>query len=290
MSPEEIDDCFEFVRDLVRKCGEVLLEGFKDCGEVTIKTADHDLVTFYDGKIEEILIEGIKEKYPDHKFIAEEDSATKNRENILTSLPSWIIDPIDGTINFVKRLHFVCISVAFVIDRQLNFAFLYNPTLNEFFHARKNQGAFLNGKIISASKKEELRGSLVAHEISLGCVPEFTEAFIERARIFLLKTIGIRAIGSAALTLGYVANGTIDAYNIEHLKPWDIAAGALIIKEAGGVVIDKNGGEINLMKPDIIAAGTMKMAMEIKELLDEIDQKLEKEGKLPRQLFEKRNK
>jgi len=161
--------------------------------------------------------------------------------------------------------------------------------LNEFYSARKGHGAFLNGNRIFASKAEQLRGSLVAHEISLGCVPEFTHAFMERTLRLLQKTIGIRALGSAALTLGYVAKGAIDAYNIEYLKPWDIAAGVLIIREAGGVVIDKSGGEYNIMKPNIIAAGTMKMALEIKELIDEIDAKLESEGKLPRQLLNKNN-
>lgn len=93
--------------------------------------------------------------------------------------------------------------------------------------------------------------------------------------IILIITI---KIGSAALTLGYVAKGAIDGYNIENLKPWDIAAGALMVQEAGGIVIDKNGGPINIMKPDIIAAGTLKIAQELLEMISQIDQRLEAEG------------
>jgi myo-inositol-1(or 4)-monophosphatase len=180
--------------------------------------------------------------------------------------------------------------LAFALDRELQFAFLYNPPLNQLFTARKGQGAFLNGKRIYASKQETLKGSLVAHEISLGCVPALTEASIERTRQFLANTIGIRCIGSAALTMGYLAMGAIDGYNIEYLAPWDIAAGALILQESGGVVIDISGAEYNIMKPNIIAAGTMKFALEMKAIIDETDEKLKNEGKHPSQLLQKLKK
>ncbi|XP_070507882.1 inositol monophosphatase 1-like [Chironomus tepperi] len=287
MTPEELNECFVFVENLVRQCGEILIYGFKDCGEVENKGSHYDLVTIYDRKIENVLINGIKEKYPKHKFIAEEEQSSTKQPPILTPNPTWIIDPIDGTTNFVKKLHFVCISVALVIDNDIKIAFLFNPILNEFFSARKGQGAFLNGNRIFASKSEELKGSLIAQCIHVGAIPAFQHLFMERTVTFLRKSIGIRVFGSAALTLAYVASGVIDAYTIEYLKPWDIAAGVLIIHEAGGVVIDINGGEYNIMKPNIIAAGTLKIALEIKEIFDEIDERLEAEGKHPRQLMDK---
>lgn len=108
---------------------------------------------------------------------------------------------------------------------------------------------------------------------------------MERATEFVKRSIGVRAIGSAALTLGYVAHGVIDAYNIEDLKPWDIAAGALIVEEAGGVVIDVvSGGKYDIMKPNIIAAGNKKLADDIREIITEIDQRLLAEGRAPSQL------
>jgi myo-inositol-1(or 4)-monophosphatase len=184
----------------------------------------------------------------------------------------------------VKKLHFVCISVALAVEGDLKMAFLYNPTLNELYTARKGQGSFLNEFRIEASRTEDLGRCLLAHEISLGTVAQFTPKYLERARVFLGKCLGLRALGSAALTLGYLAKGAVDAYNIEDLKPWDIAAGALIVKEAGGVVIDVSGGEYQIMKPNIIAAGNQKLADEIKELVAEIDRKLALEGKTPDQL------
>lgn len=208
----------------------------------------------------------------------------------MTDEPTWIIDPIDGTINFVKKLHFVCISVALVENKDLKMAFLYNPTLNEFYTARKGQGAFLNGVKIEVSKNEDFSRSLLAHEISLGTVAFARPKYIEIARAFLERCIGLRALGSAALTLGYVAKGSIDAYCIEFLKPWDIAAGALIVREAGGVIMDISGGEYDIMKPNIIAAGTQKIADEIKKILAEIETKLETEGNSPKQLLEKMKK
>lgn len=205
-------------------------------------------------------------------------------ENSLTDDPTWIIDPIDGTINFVKKIHFVCISVALAIENDLKMAFLFNPILNEMYTAKKGEGAFLNGERIRTSTNEDLSRCIFAHEISLGTIPEYRPKYVERANVLLGKCIGLRSFGSAALTLGYIAKGTIDAYNIEDLKPWDIAAGALIVQEAGGVVIDVRGGKYDIMKPNVIVSGTLKIANELKIILSEIDKKLEDEGKLPEQL------
>lgn len=127
--------------------------------------------------------------------------------NSLTPSPTWIIDPIDGTINFVKALHFTVISVALAVNKKLEFGFLFNPVLDEFFVARRGRGAFLNGERIFVNKQASLKGSLVAHEISLGCVPWLRPSYMGRAEKFLERTIGIRALGSAALTLGYIAKG-----------------------------------------------------------------------------------
>lgn len=215
------------------------------------------------------------------RFIAEETAA----KNLLSSEPTWIIDPIDGTINFVKKIHFVCISVALVVENDLKMGFLYNPTLNEFYTARRGQGAFLNGEKIEASKLEDLSRCVLAHEVSIGSVPAYFPKYMERAAEFVSRCIGIRAIGSAALTLGYVAKGAIDAYNIEDLQPWDIAAGALIVEEAGGVVMDASGGKYDIMKPNIIAAGNQKIADEIKIIIAEVDRRLLAEGKSPAQLI-----
>lgn len=120
--------------------------------------------------------------------------------------------------------------MALVVEKDLKIAYLYNPLINELYTAQKGHGAFLNGEKIEVGKSDDLGHCLIAHEISLGCVPIISPKYIEVARAFLPKCHGIRAIGSAALTLGYVAKGAIDIYYIEFLKPWDIAAGALIVQ------------------------------------------------------------
>lgn len=128
----------------------------------------------------------------------------------MTAEPTWIIDPIDGTINFIKKFEFVCISVALAVDHDLKIAFLYNPTLNQLYWAKKGEGAFLNGQKIETSKVEDMTRCLFAHEISLATVTRFAPKYLERARVLLTKCLGLRAMGSAALTLGYVAKGLND--------------------------------------------------------------------------------
>jgi myo-inositol-1(or 4)-monophosphatase len=195
------------------------------------------------------------------------------------------IDSIDGTINFVKKIHLVCISVALTVDRDLKIGYLYNPVLNEFFSAKKGHGAFLNGERIEASKNQEFEDSVMAHEFSLGYIKPYLPKYIERGKEFIKHCIGVRSFGSAALTLGYIAKGAIDAYSIEDLKCWDIAAGALIVQEAGGVILNKDGGEYNIMRPDIIAAGNLTLANKVKEIIQKVDEELEQKGMLPHQLI-----
>lgn len=190
---------------------------------------------------------------------------------MLTAAPTWIIDPIDGTINFVRKLDFVCISIALAVDRDLKIAILYNPCLREMYTAQKGHGAYRNNVRIHASSVTEMKNALFAHEISLASVRAFEDKYIERARAFVSRSMGIRALGSAALTLCYVARGTLDAYNIEDLKPWDIAAGALIVLEAGGTVMDVNGGPIDLMKPDVIVTGTKELALIVQTIIKDIN-------------------
>lgn len=187
----------------------------------------------------------------------------------------------------MKKLHLFCISVAFSIDKDLKLAFLYNPILGELYTAKKGCGAFLNGVKIETSKNQDIADAVVAHEFSLGYVAPFLPKYLERGRELMKACIGVRSFGSAALTLGYIAKGAIDAYSIEDLKCWDIAAGALIVQEAGGIVVDKTGGKYNIMKPNIIAAANASLADSIREIVLKVDKELDSKNLMPYQLSSK---
>ncbi|XP_066585026.1 uncharacterized protein [Prorops nasuta] len=232
---------------------QILRDGMHSNKNVETKEGQHDVVTYFDRKTEEALINSLSGKFPDHKFIAEESSYKKNV--MLTDSPTWIIDPIDGTTNFVHAFPFACISVALAIHKEVVLGIIYNPSNFEMYTAVKGKGSFLNDEPINTSKITELNKAL------LGCEPglmrdgiknrEFKET---RIKALINVTQGSRAIGSAALTMAYIARGVIDCFQMDTLQPWDIAAGMLIIREAGGVVVNSKGGQLDFMKPDLLAA------------------------------------
>lgn len=190
-----IDDCFKFIKPLVQQAGELVKEGyFKaiDTVEVREKIAKWDMVTEYDNRVEQFLVTAIKEKYADHKyvkahfyllfhlnllfpfyrFIAEESEDTNQA---LTAEPTWIIDPIDGTNNFVRRIPLIAISVAFVLKKEICMGIIYNPIIGDSYEARLGNGSFLNGKRISCTSVEKLEDATIGHEISFLRVPKYQE-------------------------------------------------------------------------------------------------------------------
>lgn len=149
----EFEQYFKLIQNLILKCGSIMNEGFSSKQtKFKTKSAFYDIVSEYDKKIEDIIINGISEEYPTHKFIGEEEQAESNIEALLTNEPTWIIDPIDGTTNFMKKIPQACISVGLAVNKQLVLGIVYNPMLNELFTAKKGHGAFLNGEQIHASR------------------------------------------------------------------------------------------------------------------------------------------
>ncbi|GAB0086934.1 Inositol monophosphatase [Sergentomyia squamirostris] len=252
---ENLQECFNYVLDLVKKGGEVIVEGFTKTKLVKTKEFAADLVTEYDQKVEDIIIEGIRVKYPNHKFIAEESAA----KNPLGHQPTWIIDPIDGTTNFVHSNPLIAISVALAVDKKLLMAICFNPMHSELYTAVKGRGAYLNGDRIHCSPTTELKHSVIAVEVSIAWVERFRDDVIGRTLALSSKAIGIRSLGTIVLTLCYVARGSIDAYQMEYLQPWDIAAGALLIQEAGGIVQNHRGGPYDIMEAKVLVAGTQEL-------------------------------
>ena len=224
-----------------RHAGEVLRRGFDQPFSVIPKTSPHDVVTDYDNAAEAAAIDLISSFYPSHSFLAEESGSLEK-----TDAPvCWIIDPLDGTLNFAHHIPFFCISIAVAVGSEVNAGVIYQPMLNELFVAERGHGAYLNGKKISVSNVSDLQLALVSTGFPYDSIN------LRKNNIAELKTIldsgnPIRIIGSAALALAYVAAGRFDGFWGLNLKPWDVAAGALIIKEAGGYVTHYDGSPHNI--------------------------------------------
>ncbi|XP_012228773.1 inositol monophosphatase 1-like [Linepithema humile] len=268
---KELDECYRVAEELVLYAGKVIEDGINTKKSTKIKGIDWDLVTEYDRKIEDKLIKQLSAQFPSHKFIGEETVAKEDRLPQLTNDPTWIIDPIDGTTNFVHRFPHTCISVALLVDKKVEIGIIYNPLMRQFFSARRHCGAFLNGKPIKTSDVKDVSQSLVAMEPWLAKDPQHLASVYSRMHALIQNTHGIRSLGTAALTLCYVAMGAVEAYHIEGIDAWDVAAGKLIIEEAGGIIIDTAGGELDIMTPKVIAACNQQISQQLVDLFKKAD-------------------
>ncbi|XP_024881956.1 inositol monophosphatase 1-like [Temnothorax curvispinosus] len=269
-----LDEYYRIAEELVLYAGKIIEDGISCRKNVKSKGIDWDLVTEYDRKIEDKLIKQLSIQFPSHKFIGEETAAKEGCLPQLTNDPTWIIDPIDGTTNFVHRFPHTCISLALLVNKKAEIGIIYNPLMRQFFSARRHCGAFLNGKPIKTSHTKDISQSLVAMEPWLAKDPQHLTSVYSRMHALIQGTHGIRSLGTAALTLCYVAMGAVEAYHIEGIDAWDVAAGKLIIEEAGGVVIDTTGGELDLMTPRVIAACNQQIAQQLVDLIKKADSEI----------------
>lgn len=192
------------------------------------KKGFNDLVSYVDKQAEEQLVEGLKKILPEAGFITEEGTETIRQERY-----NWIIDPLDGTTNFTHGLHHYAVSVGLMENEEIVLGVIYNPEHDECFYAYKGGGAYLNGKTIKVSDAPALKDSLIAtgfpyHDFNL------TQQYLQVLGSFMGKSHGVRRIGSAALDLAYVAAGRCEGFFEYNLNPWDVAAGIVIVQEAGG--------------------------------------------------------
>ncbi|PSN30886.1 Inositol monophosphatase 2 [Blattella germanica] len=259
----DVDQYYEAVASIAREAGKTK--------NVDTKLGSWDLVTQYDRRVEKVLVAEISKKFPSHKFIAEENNSEQKTTPELTASPTWIIDPIDGTTNFVHGFHLTCISIALSIEKEVVLGIIYNPVLDEMYSAIKGHGAYVNNKRLTASKVEDPSNSMICLESSFACIPSLRDSIMKRTEACIKVAHGIRVLGSAAMALCYVASGIADAYHIDGLQCWDVAAGALIVREAGGVVLDSSGGTFDMMSHRILASGTKKLADELVILFKKAD-------------------
>jgi myo-inositol-1(or 4)-monophosphatase len=255
-------DLRQKIHNIILQAGEILLTEGENRLNVRTKSSDSDLVTEIDLMVEEFLKEKFSLLLPGSLFLAEETESDLKDAEVL-----WVIDPIDGTTNFVHHFPFAAISVALQIKGIAKLGFVYNPFLSEFFEAAEGNGSLLNGKRITVSSVRTIDKSLLATGFPYNSSDIVNFRFFEH---FQKQSQGIRRPGSAALDLCYIAKGSFDGFWEWHLKPWDVAAGILIVEEAGGIVSDLCGENYSFSSDNILATNSslhQKMLIEMKQLL-----------------------
>ena len=207
----------------------------------------HDYVTQIDVEAEKAIIETLSQAYPDHAILAEESGEAGKSDY------TWVIDPLDGTLNFIRGYPHYAISIALRIKGRLDQAIIYDPLKDELFTASRGEGAQINGQKIRVSVNQELESALLATGFPVRNKQRLFEHLNEFSKILGLSA-DIRRSGSAALDLAYVACGRLDGYWEYDLKEWDLAAGTLLVQESGGLVGDITGRETHLESGNIVAA------------------------------------
>ena len=234
-----------------RRAATVINRASFDVDRIAITEKQHnDFVTDVDQAAEQAIIETLLKAYPDHAILAEETGASANLND--ESEFAWIIDPIDGTTNFMHGYPNYCVSIALMQRGIVTQAVVYDPVRNDLFTATKGAGAYLNDKRIRVTKHDRIANTLLTSGHGAG--PRALDEYLKMYAVVAERCQGIRTAGAAALDLANVAAGRSDGFYEKGLKIWDIAAGALLVTEAGGIVGEFNGESDYLYKGDIIAA------------------------------------
>ncbi|EHB14935.1 Inositol monophosphatase 2, partial [Heterocephalus glaber] len=248
----------------------VIRKAFTEEKHVSTKTSAADLVTETDCLVEHLIISELRKQFPSHRFISEEATAAGAKCE-LTSSPTWVIDPIDGTCNFVHGFPNVAVSIGFAVHQELEFGVVHHCMEERLYMARRGRGAFCNTQRLCASRETDLSKALILTEIGSKRDPATLKLLLSNMeQLLLAKAHGVRVIGSSTLALCHLAAGAADAYYQFGLHCWDLAAATVIIREAGGIVMDTTGGPLNLMARRVVAAGTQKMATLIAQALQPI--------------------
>lgn len=238
-----------FAIETARDAGRILLEKFGRIETVT-KKGDINLVTEADLASEALIVERIKSHFPRHAILAEEaGNAVVTGEE---GGHKWIIDPLDGTTNYAHGYPCFCVTIALEHQGEIVLGVTYDPTRDELFTAEKGRGAALNGKPIRVSGTDELGNALLVTGFPYDI--KHREKFARHLTEFLLTSRGVRRDGSAAIDLAYVACGRFDGFWEEGLNPWDVAAGKLLIEEAGGIVSYYDGSKFSVYTPPIVTS------------------------------------
>lgn len=231
-----------------RRAGSVILRSFGrvDAAQINEKQR-HDFVSEVDKMAEREIIRELKKAHPEHGFLAEESGEAGDQRH------RWIIDPLDGTTNYLRGIPHFAISLGFESDGVLQHGLIYDPIRDEVFHASRGHGAYLNDRRIRVGSKTSLKGALLGYALPFR-QRRHVPAYQKMLDAMFEDAADVRRMGAASLDLAYVASGRLDGFFEIGLGPWDMAAGALLVREAGGVAVDFSGEENYLESGNVVAA------------------------------------
>ena len=237
-------------RQAASEAGRILMSKLGRVNQIT-KKGEIDLVTEADLASEKAIVELIGRHFPRDTMLTEEAGAFRKRPERV-----WLIDPLDGTTNFTHTFPFFAVSIALEVEGEVVVGVVFNPRMNEFFEAMKDGGAFLNKQPITVSQTSSLGDALLATGFPYD-VHERSEGVIDRFKRMIVRAQGLRRPGAAALDLCYVAAGILDGFWEEGLKPWDTAAGTIIVSEAGGKISNYGGDTYSPYMKHVVASNSL---------------------------------
>jgi len=236
--------------EAAKQAGKFLKQNLGKVRDIRQKSGqERNLVTEIDKRSEQMIIETIRKHYPNHDILAEESGSTQGK----SSEYKWVIDPLDGTTNFTHGLPVYCVSIGLELKGEIIAGVIYDPNFDELFTAEKGKGAFLNNKRIKASETKSLNNSLLVTGFPYN-ITENPDNAVEHFINFLMSAQAVRRMGSAAIDLAYVACGRFDGFWEVALHPWDMAAGSLLVTEAGGKMTGFSGEEFSIYKQQMISS------------------------------------
>lgn len=240
-------DVKEVLLEAARAAGAIIQQRFQGTFKIEAKDGINNLVTEVDKLAETAIIHIIRSHFPDHSIISEEVGSLEQ-----ASPYQWIIDPIDGTVNFAHGIPLCCVSIGLLYENSMLIGAVYNPMMNEFFFAEKGKGAYLNGERIYVSGKKEFEKACLVTGFPYKW-PDSKEHPIKTFERFILQGLPVRRLGSAAIDLCWVACGRFDGFWEYNLNAWDVAAGYLLVEEAGGRVTNFEGETHSVFDKETLA-------------------------------------
>ena len=253
---------------LVRQAGLIIKEAFTAPKVVSVKSEPTDLVTTTDKQVEEALRHGLAELIPQAAFIGEE-STSHGLE--LTSQPTWVVDPLDGTSNFVHGNPHLCIILGLLVNKEVQFCIVFNPILDEEWTARRGCGAEYNGNRMQVSGCTQLNKALLVQQTTPVVSAAVQAVRLANLATFLPLVQGLRVTGSSGIDLAYLAMGAVDVFFHFGHHIWDYAAASLLVEEAGGVVGDPGGGNLDFLARRCCAAASQKLFAQTVPIISMLD-------------------